>query len=127
MSQAEPFQATAATSATLETNLGVYPKVNQVQFNPHICTPPLANLILQCLPASVSPCLPVPPVLVGEFFFSFSFCPPHSLYVDLEPGIINKVKTSLMHVLFHLESMITVKEDAVNNYVPRSHPCCSCA
>ena len=36
-SQAKPFQATAATSATLETNLGVCPKVNQVHFNPHTC------------------------------------------------------------------------------------------
>ena len=26
----------------------------------HTPTPPLANIILQCLPASVSPCLPVP-------------------------------------------------------------------
>ena len=68
-----------------------------------------------------------PPVPVGEFFFSFSFCPPHSLYVDLEPGIINEVKTGPMCTLFHLESMITGKEDAANNCVPRSHPCCSCA
>ena len=68
-----------------------------------------------------------PPMPVGEFFFSFSFCPPCLLYVDLEPGVINEVKTSLICMLFHLESVITGKEDDVNNCAPGSYPCCSCA
>jgi tubulin alpha len=40
---------------------------------------------------------------------------PRSLYVDLEPGVINEVKTGPMRALFHPESMITGKEDAANN------------
>ncbi|KAH9972949.1 tubulin alpha-1B chain [Lactifluus volemus] len=45
---------------------------------------------------------------------------PRSLYVDLEPGVINEVKTGPMRALFHPESMITGKEDAANNYA-RGH------
>ncbi|KAJ7877676.1 Tubulin/FtsZ, GTPase domain-containing protein [Mycena leptocephala] len=41
---------------------------------------------------------------------------PRSLYVDLEPG----VKTGPYRSLFHLETMITGKEDAANNYA-RGH------
>ena len=40
---------------------------------------------------------------------------PRSLYVDLEPGVVNEVKTGPMRALFHPESMITGKEDAANN------------
>ncbi len=40
---------------------------------------------------------------------------PRSLYVDLEPGVINEVKTGPMRALFHPESMITGKEDAAIN------------
>jgi tubulin alpha len=43
---------------------------------------------------------------------------PRSLYVDLEPGVINEVKTGPMRALFHPESMITGKEDAANNCAP---------
>ena len=46
---------------------------------------------------------------------------PRSLYVDLEPGVINEVKTGPMRALFHPESMITGKEDAANNCALRSH------
>jgi tubulin alpha len=45
---------------------------------------------------------------------------PRSLYVDLEPGVINEVKTGPMRALFHPESMITGKEDAANNCALRS-------
>ncbi|TFY78432.1 hypothetical protein EWM64_g5578 [Hericium alpestre] len=43
-----------------------------------------------------------------------------SLYVDLEPGAIDAVKTGPYRSLFHPESMITGKEDAANNYA-RGH------
>ena len=48
---------------------------------------------------------------------------PRSLYVDLEPGVINEVKTGVMRSLFHPESMISGKEDAANNCALRSHQC----
>jgi tubulin alpha len=51
---------------------------------------------------------------------------PRSLYVDLESGVINEVKTGKMRSLFHPESMISGKEDAANNCALRSHLCCSC-
>ena len=40
---------------------------------------------------------------------------PRSLYVDLEPGAIDEVKTGPFRSLFHPETMITGKEDAANN------------
>ncbi|KAJ7794490.1 tubulin alpha [Mycena olivaceomarginata] len=40
---------------------------------------------------------------------------PRSLYVDLEPGVIDDVKTGPYRSLFHPEMMITGKEDAANN------------
>ena len=40
---------------------------------------------------------------------------PRSLYVDLEPSVIEDVKTGPYRYLFHPEGMITGKEDAANN------------
>lgn len=40
---------------------------------------------------------------------------PRSLYVDLEPSVIDGVKTGPYRNLFHPEGMITGKEDAANN------------
>ncbi|KAI0730685.1 alpha2 tubulin [Earliella scabrosa] len=45
---------------------------------------------------------------------------PRSLYVDLEPGAIDDVKTGPYRSLFHPETMIAGKEDAANNYA-RGH------
>ncbi|KAF7332060.1 Tubulin alpha chain [Mycena kentingensis (nom. inval.)] len=45
---------------------------------------------------------------------------PRSLYVDLEPGVIDDVKSGPYRSLFHPETMITGKEDAANNYA-RGH------
>ncbi|KAI0921634.1 Tubulin beta chain [Taiwanofungus camphoratus] len=45
---------------------------------------------------------------------------PRSLYVDLEPSVIEDVKTGPYRSLFHPETMITGKEDAANNYA-RGH------
>ncbi|OCH92178.1 tubulin-domain-containing protein [Obba rivulosa] len=45
---------------------------------------------------------------------------PRSLYVDLEPGAIDAVKTGPYRGLFHPETMISGKEDAANNYA-RGH------
>ncbi|OSX60103.1 hypothetical protein POSPLADRAFT_1074916 [Postia placenta MAD-698-R-SB12] len=45
---------------------------------------------------------------------------PRSLYVDLEPGAIDEIKTTKFRSLFHPETMICGKEDAANNYA-RGH------
>ncbi|KZT72542.1 tubulin alpha-1B chain [Daedalea quercina L-15889] len=45
---------------------------------------------------------------------------PRSLYVDLEPSVVDHVKTGPYRSLFHPEGMITGKEDAANNYA-RGH------
>jgi len=45
---------------------------------------------------------------------------PRSIYVDLEPNVIDEVKNSKYKSLFHPESMVTGKEDAANNYA-RGH------
>jgi len=45
---------------------------------------------------------------------------PRSLYIDLEPGAIDDVRTGTYRSLFHPETMISGKEDAANNYA-RGH------
>ena len=40
---------------------------------------------------------------------------PRSLYIDLEPGVIDDVKSGTYRSLFHPETLITGKEDAANN------------
>jgi len=40
---------------------------------------------------------------------------PRSLYIDLEPGVIDDVKTGTHRSLFHPEALIAGKEDAANN------------
>jgi len=45
---------------------------------------------------------------------------PRSVYVDLEPTVVDSVKTGEYSKLFHPEQLITGKEDAANNYA-RGH------
>lgn len=45
---------------------------------------------------------------------------PHSIFVDLEPSVIDTIRTGDHRHFFHPESMITGKEDAANNYA-RGH------
>jgi len=45
---------------------------------------------------------------------------PRSLFVDLEPSVIDECKTGVHRQLFHPEYMIAGKEDAANNYA-RGH------
>ncbi|EPQ59011.1 tubulin alpha [Gloeophyllum trabeum ATCC 11539] len=45
---------------------------------------------------------------------------PRSLYVDLEPNVIDEVRSGTYRSLFHPETMITGKEDAASNYA-RGH------
>ncbi len=41
---------------------------------------------------------------------------PRTVYVDLEPNVIDEVKTGKYKDLFHPEQLISGKEDAANNY-----------
>ncbi|KAH3661658.1 hypothetical protein OGAPHI_006508 [Ogataea philodendri] len=45
---------------------------------------------------------------------------PRALYVDLEPNVVDEVRTGKYKNLFHPEQLITGKEDAANNYA-RGH------
>mmetsp|Transcript_9845 Transcript_9845/g.30343 ORF Transcript_9845/g.30343 Transcript_9845/m.30343 type:complete len:465 (+) Transcript_9845:154-1548(+) len=45
---------------------------------------------------------------------------PRSLYVDLEPSVIDEVRTGEYRKLFHPEQLISGKEDAANNFA-RGH------
>jgi tubulin alpha len=40
---------------------------------------------------------------------------PRSLYIDLEPNVIDEVRSGTYRSLFHPETLITGKEDAANN------------
>lgn len=45
---------------------------------------------------------------------------PRTVYVDLEPNVVDEVRTGTYRNLFHPEQLITGKEDAANNYA-RGH------
>jgi len=45
---------------------------------------------------------------------------PRAIFVDLEPTVVDEVRTGSYRELFHPEQMITGKEDAANNYA-RGH------
>lgn len=45
---------------------------------------------------------------------------PRAVYVDLEPSVIDEVRTGAYQQLFHPSSLISGKEDAANNYA-RGH------
>merc|ERR1712025_1180301 len=45
---------------------------------------------------------------------------PRCIYLDLEPTVVDEVRTGTYRQLFHPEQMITGKEDAANNYA-RGH------
>lgn len=45
---------------------------------------------------------------------------PRALFVDLEPTVIDEVRTGEYRQLFHPEQLITGKEDAANNFA-RGH------
>lgn len=79
-----------------------------------------------------------------SFFFSFFFCSdttpgvaddafntffsetgagkhvPRAIFVDLEPTVIDEVRTGTYRQLFHPEQLISGKEDAANNFA-RGH------
>jgi tubulin alpha len=40
---------------------------------------------------------------------------PRSIYVDLEPSVLDEVRTGPYRQLFHPEQLISGKEDAANN------------
>ena len=40
---------------------------------------------------------------------------PRSIYVDLEPNVVDEVRTGTYRSLFHPETLVTGKEDAANN------------
>ena len=45
---------------------------------------------------------------------------PRALFVDLEPSVIDEVRTGPYRQLFHPEQLISGKEDAANNFA-RGH------
>ncbi|GFR59337.1 tubulin alpha chain [Elysia marginata] len=45
---------------------------------------------------------------------------PRAIYVDLEPSVVDEVRTGTYRQLFHPEQLVNGKEDAANNYA-RGH------
>ena len=45
---------------------------------------------------------------------------PRAIFVDLEPSVVDEVRTGIYRQLFHPDQMVTGKEDAANNYA-RGH------
>merc|ERR1711898_49429 len=41
---------------------------------------------------------------------------PRCVFVDLEPGVLDEVRTGTYRQLYHPEQLISGKEDAANNY-----------
>lgn len=48
---------------------------------------------------------------------------PRSLYIDLEPNVIDEVRTGTYRGLFHPETLVTGKEDAASNCIQLLHLC----
>ena len=46
---------------------------------------------------------------------------PRAVFVDLEPTVIDEVRTGTYRQLFHPEQLISGKEDAANNCAPYSN------
>ncbi|XP_044739384.1 tubulin alpha-8 chain-like [Chrysoperla carnea] len=56
-------------------------------------------------------------------FFNETHCGkfvPRALFIDLEPTVVDEIRTGTYRQLFHPEQLITGKEDAANNYA-RGH------
>jgi len=83
---------------------------------------------LYCLEHGIQPDGLLPGGSVGEddafnTFFSETSSGKHvprSVFVDLEPTVVDEVRTGAYRTLFHPEQLITGKEDAANNYA-RGH------
>ena len=56
---------------------------------------------------------------------------PRCIFLDLEPTVVDEVRTGTYRQLFHPEQLISGKEDAANNFarghytIGESSPCCS--
>ena len=50
---------------------------------------------------------------------------PRSLYVDLEPNVIDEVRNGTYRSLFHPETLVTGKEDAASNCEWQFYACFS--
>lgn len=50
---------------------------------------------------------------------------PRAVFVDLEPTVIDEVRTGTYRQLFHPEQLISGKEDAANNFA-RGHYTSTC-
>ncbi|EFP03149.1 hypothetical protein CRE_28534 [Caenorhabditis remanei] len=83
---------------------------------------------LYCLEHGIQPDgkMPTESTIQGESFTTFfsdtgsGHYVPRSIFVDLEPTVIDEIRTGQYKKLFHPEQMITGKEDAANNYA-RGH------
>ncbi|KAK2083056.1 hypothetical protein P7K49_038292 [Saguinus oedipus] len=71
--------------------------------------------------------MPSDKTIGGEDFFNTFFSEtgagkhvPRAVFVNLEPTVIDEVRTGTYRQLFHPEQLITGKEDAANNYA-RGH------
>ena len=45
---------------------------------------------------------------------------PRAVFLDLEPSVVDEIRTGTYRQLFHPEQMVSGKEDAANNYA-RGH------
>ena len=50
---------------------------------------------------------------------------PRCVMVDLEPTVVDEVRTGTYRQLFHPEQLISGKEDAANNFAPRPSLVCT--
>ena len=49
---------------------------------------------------------------------------PRAVFVDLEPTVIDEIRTGTYRQLFHPEQLISGKEDAANNFARGMFTCC---
>jgi len=90
------------------------------------CPPPHA--LLSCSPLPTQPQMPSDKTIGGgddafNTFFSETGAGKHvprCIFLDLEPTVVDEVRTGTYRQLFHPEQLISGKEDAANNFA-RGH------
>merc|ERR1711970_711960 len=80
---------------------------------------------LYCLEHGIQPdgMLPSDKATAGDDFFSETGAGKHvprAVFLDLEPTVVDEIRTGTYRQLFHPEQMVSGKEDAANNYA-RGH------
>ena len=93
--------------------MDISPRSERLQTLTKVSAPSSPRQVREPAPKSISIILTKQSLGNGKYV-------PRTIYCDLEPNVVDQVRTGTYRSLFHPEQMITGKEDASNNYA-RGH------